>query len=157
MYQTASGKTPFRFLYFIASALTLLALSADLNPPESGESFLSVIESFQSVHITDIVLFLFLLYFYRHALTVYKTSFLSVRAKLCCHIPAALFAVFMILGHSFYADNSWNLVFESGMQLLKSCIALSGWYALFFCCTVCLFDFADRLPFMHFEKNRFLM
>ena len=38
MYQTASGKTPFRFLYFIASALTLLALSADLNPPESGES-----------------------------------------------------------------------------------------------------------------------
>ena len=154
MYQTASGKTPFRFLYFIASALTLLALSADLNPPESGESLLSVIESFQSVHITDIILFLFLLYFYRHALTVYKTSFLSVRAKLCCHIPAALFAVFMILGHSFYADNSWNLVFESGMQLLKSCIALSGWYALFFCCTVCLFDFADRLPFMHFEKKQ---
>ena len=46
-------------------------------------------------------------------------KYISIRNLISCVIPAFFFAAFMVLGESFYKDNSWDLVFGSP-ELLKA-------------------------------------
>lgn len=135
------------------SALTLLALTVNLDLQEDVSGLLAVIKSCKSIDIADTVIFLLLFYFYQYAYGRYTCRCRSVREKLCCQLPAALFAVFMVLGYSFYTDNSWDLTLGNTTQLIKSLIAISGWYILFINCIICLYDIADRLPSIRFGNT----
>ena len=57
---------------------------------------------------------------------------ISIRNVLSCVIPAFFFAVFMVLGHSFYEDNSWDLVFGSTELFRSSVLHGIGYFILFF-------------------------
>lgn len=74
---------------------------------------------------------------------------LSIRNLLSCVIPAFFFAVFAVLGHSFYKDNSWNLVFGSPEQL-----QISLWYVLLFFLlfSVCIAVFFRMLDWIRQKK-----
>ncbi len=155
LHRSNSSKSIFsRFICFFSSILTLFTLSADMDLQEGSEGILSVLEDFQSVHIADIVILGLLYRLYRYVLTLYRAHFTTLRARLYCHIPAFLFSSFMILGYSFFTTDSWELVFGSSVQLLKSCVAFAGWYALFFGCTVWLFHAADQLRTKPFSPIR---
>lgn len=150
--ETAPSSASFKALCLICSIFTSLALAVNPDVQEGANGLLYVIQAFGSLDIADAIIFILLFYFYRHAFTLYLSKCRPLREKLCRHIPAVLFAAFMVLGYSFYADNSWNLVFGNSVQFFKSCVALIGWYALFLCCIVCLFDLADRLPSIPLKK-----
>ena len=56
---------------------------------------------------------------------------ISIRNVLSCVIPAFFFAVFMVLGRSFYEDNSWDLVFGSTELFRSSVLHGIGYFILF--------------------------
>ncbi len=70
---------------------------------------------------------------------------ISIRNILSCVIPAFFFAVFMVLGRSFYEDNSWDLVFGSPELLKTSILHGIGYFILFSVCIAVLFHLLDWL------------
>ena len=58
-------------------------------------------------------------------------KYISIRNFISCVIPAFFFAAFMVLGESFYKDNSWDLVFGSP-ELFKASILQGIEYFLLF-------------------------
>ena len=69
----------------------------------------------------------------------------SIRNVLSCVIPAFFFAVFMVLGHSFYEDNSWDLVFGSAELFRSSVLHGIGYFILFSVGIAFLFHILDWL------------
>ncbi len=130
---------------FLGSVLTTLSLSANMELQDGGQSWELFLKSFRSVDITDgIICFLFFR-FYCRVLRSWCGRKRSARERLCCHIPAALFAFFMVMGFSFLKENDWSLVFGSTVQFLKACIVFLGYYVLFFCCICSLYRCLDRV------------
>ena len=70
---------------------------------------------------------------------------ISIRNILSCVIPAFFFAVFMVLGRSFYEDNSWDLVFGSTELLKTSVLHGIGYWVLLSVCIAVLFHLLDWL------------
>ena len=58
-------------------------------------------------------------------------KYISIRNLISCVIPAFFFAAFMVLGKSFYKDNSWDLVFGSSELLKTSILQGIGYFLLF--------------------------
>lgn len=60
-------------------------------------------------------------------------------------LPSVLFALFVVVGHSFELTDSWQLAFgvENG-QLLKAAVVFGGYYVLFKRLIAILFFLADR-------------
>lgn len=69
---------------------------------------------------------------------------ISIRNVLSCVIPAFFFAVFMVLGRSFYEDNSWDLVFGSTELFRSSVLHGIGYFILFSVSIALLFHGLDR-------------
>lgn len=78
---------------------------------------------------------------------------ISIRNVLSCVIPAFFFAVFMILGHSFYEDNSWDLVFGSTELFRSSVLHGIGYFILFSVSIALLFHGLDRLSRKHYNER----
>ena len=70
---------------------------------------------------------------------------ISIRNVLSCVIPAFFFAVFMVLGQSFYEDNSWDLVFGSAELFRSSVLHGIGYFILFSVGIALLFHALDWL------------
>ncbi len=70
---------------------------------------------------------------------------ISIRNIVSCVIPAFFFAVFMVLGRSFYEDNNWDLVFGSPELLKISMLHGLGYFVLFSICIAVLFHLLDWL------------
>ena len=77
---------------------------------------------------------------------------ISIRNVLSCVIPAFFFAVFMVLGHSFYEDNSWDLVFGSTELFRSSVLHGIGYFILFSVGIALLFHGLDRLSRKHYNE-----
>ena len=60
-----------------------------------------------------------------------------------CRLTALLFAVFMVLGDSFYQINSWALVFGSVRYMISSLVRMIFWYILFYIGILFLFKKLD--------------
>lgn len=72
-------------------------------------------------------------------------KYISIRNLISCVIPAFFFAAFMVLGESFYKDNSWDLVFGSP-ELFKASIRQGiGYFLLFSVGIAILFHLLDWL------------
>ena len=70
---------------------------------------------------------------------------ISVRNILTCIIPAFFFAVFMVLGRSFYETNSWDPVFGSPELRKTSMFHGTGYFLLFSLGIAVLFHLLDWL------------
>ena len=79
-----------------------------------------------------------------------KTKNLSGKhsGKIWCHAAAILFAVFMILGQSFYESNSWARVFGSVSHLISGLVRGIFWYILFYAGISLFFRFLDTGSFL---------
>lgn len=73
--------------------------------------------------------------------------------RLGYQILAGFFAFCMVFGYSFYRSNSWELVFGTPLQIVKSCIALAGYGCLFQAVIVCVFYMADHLDICSCQKK----
>lgn len=71
-------------------------------------------------------------------------KYISIRNLISCVIPAFFFAAFMVLGESFYKDNSWDLVFGSP-ELFKASIRQGTIFSSVFCRNCHLFHLLDWL------------
>lgn len=72
-------------------------------------------------------------------------KYISIRNLISCVIPAFFFAAFMVLGKSFYKDNSWDLVFGSSELLKTSILQGIGYFLLFSVGIAILFHLLDWL------------
>ena len=72
-------------------------------------------------------------------------KYISIRNFISCVIPAFFFAAFMVLGESFYKDNSWDLVFGSPELFKASILQGIGYFLLFSVGIAILFHLLDWL------------
>lgn len=89
--------------------LTILALNVNFTLSKNSENFMSVLNTFKNYHFFNLILFFMLAFFYKKAICTYNAYFKRSERKYIC-FPAVLFSLFMIVGVSFYLDNSWQLV-----------------------------------------------
>ena len=128
----------------IGSFLIILAMNMEKGLQEGADWVGLLLESVKSLNLVDLVLFFVVVHFLTYAGELYRKECRGRLKKICCWIPASLFSAFMVLGYSFYMDNSWNLVFGNTLQMVKSAIALAGYFCLFSAGIVCLFHYMDR-------------
>lgn len=115
-----------------------------LDIQEGGSLTELLFQSMTDLNITSLILYFCFFQLLKFALRQYNDHFTATREKLCCWIPAGLFSCFMLLGYSYYSSNSWDLVFGSTLQLIKSGIAFTGYLLLFWSSIVCLFHYMDQ-------------
>ena len=136
-----------KWFYGLQSFLIVSALVIDLDIREGAGRLDELLGALKHPDLISLILFLLFL----HLLYVSekrKESRPDGRMKkLCICLPAAFFAFSMVFGYSFYKCNSWELVFGSSVQFVKSCIAFAGYYCLFHAGIVLLYDQADHALF----------
>lgn len=109
-----------------------------------------------SLSIINLLLYVLFFWLFKTVVEWYKKAAINWKEKLCCIVPAAFFACCMLLGYSYYCDNSWDLVFGSKVQLIKSVIAFLGYFFLFWACIVSLFHYIDGTDLRAVKGNRTL-
>lgn len=133
---------------FAGCVLSVFALNMNLDVLEGENWLLLFLKSLESIEIFDLILFPLLYGFYRHVLEN------CGKVKASCAVPAALFAFFMVMGYSFYRQNSWELVMGSRLQFLKSVTAFLGWFFIFYFSISWLFYQMDRIKIGYRKKER---
>lgn len=123
--------------------LIILTMNMDKSLQEGADRIGLLMESVKNLNLISLVLFFILYRFLTCARELYRKEYRGKLQKLCCWIPAALFSAFMVLGYSFYMDNSWDLVFGNTLQVVKSAIAMAGYFCLFSSGIICLFHYMD--------------
>lgn len=137
----------------LKSFLIVLALVIDLDVQENMGRLDQLLQSMKSLSVISLFLFLLLIRFLQYSDTVRPDGSDRRVKKLWAGIPAAFFAFSMVFGYSYYQCNSWELVFGSSVQLVKSGIALAGYFCLFEAAVVCLFHLADHLDIRKARKK----
>lgn len=131
-------------MIFIGAFFMVTAYIINLDIQEGENRLELLFQSMSDLNIISLILYFCFFQLLKYAFVQYKKNFTSIRERLCCWIPAGLFSGFMLLGYSYYCTNSWDLVFGSTFQLVKSIIAFIGYILLFWSCIVCLFHYIDQ-------------
>lgn len=148
-----------RLICDILSVVTVLTINLSLDlKSRSGTDIISLLSdfigSFQNYTIVTIVLFPLINKMFKQSVILYKDKFTSVTSTLCIVIPSVIFSASMIIGYSFYKDNSLRLLLENELQIIKSMFAFAGYFALFFFCIIQIFHFIDQITIGKLsEKN----
>lgn len=133
--------------------LSVLALRMNMDFQEGKNGLYLLLESMKSIEIFDLILLPLLCGFYRRVLKLCARTGSFFKNKWTCIVPAALFSFFVVMGGSFYKYNSWDLVFGSRLLLLKSLLAFSGFFILFFFSIAWLFYRMDDLDIGYRKKE----
>lgn len=124
--------------------------------------FEKCIESFEGNNVAYVPIFIALYYFYS------KTYFDGKKINKVSVILSIFFSVMMVLGYSYKTTNSWDLIFGSGFQLMKSIIVMLGYYTMFYIVIKKLYEFIgsheireaksdNKVINFIFEKHAFIM
>lgn len=123
----------------------------DINKLESGNRiakfFEKCIKSFQGNNIAYILIFIALYYFYS------KTYLDGKKINKVAVVLSTFFSIMMVLGYSYQRINSWDLVFGSGFQLMKSIIVILGYYTMFYIVIKKLYEMIDRYEIKEIKSN----
>ena len=76
---------------------------------------------------------------------IFQGAVNGIKQWLCHILPAALFALFMIVGYSFFKTGSSSLLIANGYQIIKSSIVFSGYFLLFLFLIVLFYNYLDSL------------
>lgn len=80
---------------------------------------------------------------------------LNSRKQWICHIlPAVLFALFMIVGHSFFKTGSSSLLIANGCQIIKALIVFSGYFLLFLFLIIQIYQCFDYISLNIFAEEK---
>lgn len=89
--------------------------------------------SFSGNFVLGIILFPMLYKTFLYCGGIYRKKYSSVRGTLCIALPAAVFAIFMVLGAAFNnGSDTLKPIFDNEFQLLKSFFAVTGYFSVFF-------------------------
>ena len=121
---------------------------------------LTLLASFNNYHIFYLILLPFLYYLYIFSYEQSKITQFNKWERNCVALPSVLFAFFMIMGFSFKADNSWQLVLGNRISVLRATIMFTGYFFLFRAIIIIIFSVLDRnmgciFP-MTKEPNRYI-
>ena len=135
------------FAWYIVLALNLnltvskQQLAKTFNP--SVEDFLSL---FKVHNIDQLLIFLFCYFLIKRVIALVSAKpCLGMRDWALYSVPAILFSSFMIVGFSFKTTGSATCIIFSKYQLFKSLFAGSGYFILFLCLVIVLFDKLDKI------------
>lgn len=148
-------------------SLCVFCIDLDLISPESleassriGKFIEKCIESFDGYNIAYIPMFIAFYYFYS------KNYFKGNKINIVATILSMFFSLVMVFGYSYQHSNSWDLIFGSLFQLMKSIIVALGYYIMFYIIIKLLYEKLDQhrnietkdkvLNFI-FEKHTFIM
>lgn len=132
----------FCFFCALLSWVTTLGLSVNLDLQErNANRFKLLLDSMSGETVLKLGLFCAFFVLYKYMLQ----KAIKLRGEknifgVCSLILAALFSLFMVFGYSFYKTNSWQLVFDSKLQMIKAFIRWSGYFVLFSVAISCLFS-----------------
>jgi len=102
--------------------------------------------SFKAHNLEQLLVFLFSFILIQKVTEfVNKKSFITLKDWLCYTIPAGLFSVFMVVGFSFKATGTADCVIFSKYQFLKAVFVCGGYFVLFLCLIILLYDKIDKL------------
>lgn len=136
-----------KWFYGLQSFLIVSALVIDLDVREGAGRLDELLGALKHPDLISLILFLLFLHLLYVSEKRKENRPDGRMKKLCICLPAAFFAFSMVFGYSFYKCNSWELVFGSSVQFVKSCIAFAGYYCLFHAGIVLLYDQADHALF----------
>lgn len=129
----------------------VLALNVDLTvSKQQMEQTIKHIPTTYSIEQVLLYLFSYML-LKRCVLFVTAKPFLDRKQWFLCSIPAALFSSFMIVGFSFKTTGNFSCIFLSKYQLFKSLFVGGGYFILFLCLIIFLFDAIDNNSFFSAE------
>lgn len=135
---------------------SFLIVSALVMDPDMQEGKLQLellLQSMKNYSLIILILMLLFIQFLKQS-DQWKKSMQDRRAvRYGYQILAGFFAFCMIFGYSFYRSNSWDLVFGTPLQIVKSCIAFAGYDCLFQAVIVCIFFMADHLDVCSCQKK----
>ena len=160
-----------KIIFFLLSFFTILALNINLSAKGISadiidETFgwaggvLTLLASFNNYHIFYLILLPFLYYLYIFSYEQSKITQFNKWERNCVALPSVLFAFFMIMGFSFKADNSWQLVLGNRISVLRATIMFTGYFFLFRAIIIIIFSVLDRNMGCSFpmpkEPNRYI-
>ena len=133
-----------RKMIAIGAFFMILALVMDRSSQVGTNRIALLFDSMESVTVISLILFILFYRLLRHAVKLYHSDAGKRREKLCSILPAGFFSFCMVMGYSYYESNSWDLVFGNTLQMVKSGVALIGYFLLFWSCIVILFRCFDN-------------
>lgn len=140
------------------SVITILTINLNLDlKNRSGVGIISFIsdftKSYKDYSVITIILLPLISKMFKKSVEFVIDKMISVKSILCMVLPASFFALFMVLGYSFYKSNSLNFIFENELQIAKSIVVFTGYFSFFFFCIAQLFSFADRKNILEGSKK----
>lgn len=121
---------------------------------------LALLSSFNSYNIFYLISWILLYNLYNFAFKQSKIIQSNRWGSGCIVLPSALFAFFMVVGFSFKADNSWQLVLENQLSVLRAIIMFTGYFFLFKAIIIIIFSGLDHKLALNFsiknESNQYI-
>ena len=137
-----------------AAFFTSYALCVNVSfDPEKGLGSL-IKNEVSGVRLSGLVIFIAVTVFY------YKFSCAFIRLqKPVTHVLSALFAFFMLIGHSYSKLGNWDFIFGNKKQFVVAMIVFTGYFILFDICLSLLYGghFLKRLPFPAMNRENRLV
>ena len=129
-------------IYSIMSISTTLTMTMDLHTVSvsSSNRFVKFLAEFrESIHGFSIIWLILVLVFFN----IYRSFFEKKNFvwKKEIFIVAFFFASWMLLGKSYSAVASWDLIFADWFQIFKSVILFTGYLSIFYIAVDLIFDF----------------
>ena len=124
------------------SLYIVTALNIDLASPSN-------LSLFKTHNLELVLLFFFNYRFLQKCISLVNTkTIMSLKDWLLYISPAVLFSAFMIIGFSFQIKGDASCIISSKYQLLKALFVAGGYFVLFLCIIVLLFEKLDKFsPF----------
>ena len=85
---------------------------------------------------------------------IFQGAVIGIKQWICHILPAALFALFMIVGHSFFKTGNSYLLIANGYQIIKALIAFSGYFLLFLFLIIQIYQCFDYMSLNIFAEEK---
>lgn len=126
------------------SFFNVLTLKINLDVIQKSFDVTRYANLFQIDIFIDMILFVGLYYVYKKVYYYGQDILKNKRTMVIIVSNAVMFAIFTIIGYSFYKENSWDMLFCSKVQIVKSIFFIVG----------CTFLFTHVLVYVYFLLDR---
>ena len=151
-------------LVFIMSFLTLISIIINLDKVDLAneiqeshieKDIITFYKALPSLNISYFFMFIFIYYFY------YRFYFINKKINKSIIFLSIFLSIMMVLGYSFYKNNSWDMLFDGNIQMVKSIIKVLGYYFIIYILINRLFNWLKTYNINDIKKqdtnNKYLM
>ena len=146
-------------LSFFSSLYIILALNLNLSVVSSQQmaqtsqsGLLAFLSSFKTHNLEQVLIFIFSYTIVKKCIfLVSQKRFIGLKNWLLYIVPSALFSLFMVVGFSFKTAGDASCIICSKYQFFKAFFVGGGYFILFLCLIILLFEEADKLSLFSAE------